>query len=500
MPETRPASGLLREMKSLGAGSFTYLVPTFLTRGLTFVLTPVYTRYMSPADYGIVGLAATLPTILALLLGWSVHSSTYRLHHTLPDDAARVRLNGTVLAFLLTVPVAITVLLEVLGSFGVLHPFQSLPYTPYLRLVVWTGLFAMYQGLAINLLMVREQHRRAALLNAVSVVLVAGLTVLFVVVLRRGAFGQLLATFLAGAFIAAWSIWIAWRFGKPTYDRALLKEALVFAIPLVPHHLSSWMLALSDRAILERYVTTAELGRYTLGYTFGATVAMFVGATSQAFFPIVSRKLAEKDPNNEVPYLGSVVIVTTGFAALGAAAVFPSFIRLVTPASYHGSTPIVPWVALGYFFQALLGVWAQGTFFAKRTGAVAAVTLAGAVTNIGLNLVLVPRYGIYAAAVTTAVGYGVMAVLHALVARKSHPIAWEHGRLLRILLAGGIAYAIAVSVPGMSPALELFFRLGVVVIAFPLLLVLVRAFRPSEVRRVRSLLAARRAKAAAPAA
>jgi len=488
MPEERPKGSMSRELKTLGLGSLIFFVPTLLTRGLSFILTPLYTRYLTPDDYGIVGLGTTLYGFVALLLGASAWSAASRLYHQMPDERAKARLGGTVLGFLLVVPPALALVIEAIGSAGWFSPFRSVPYAPYLRLVVWAGVLSLFQSLAANMLMIREQHKRGASLNSVLVVVTAFFTVLMVVVLRKGAYGQLLALVLANAVVGAWSIVIAWRFSPPVFDRAILKEVLVFSLPLIPHETSKWILAASDRLILERYVSAADLGRYSLGYSFGSAVGIFLGAVSIALFPIVNRKLAEKDPHNEVPVLGSVVVVACTFASLLAATMFPPFLALAVPHAYDGAGAVVPWIALGFFFQTLYLIWSQGTFFSRKTGAVALVTFAGAAVNIGLNLVFVPRFGYLVAAVTTAVGYAVMAGLHGLLSRKLHPIPWEHGRTVRIALAALITYAAAVSIRGLTPMTELLVRGAISAVGYVGLLVVLGAARPSEIARVRSLL------------
>lgn len=492
MSANRPNGSLSKELKTLGLGSFTFLIPSLLTRGLSFVLTPVYTRFMSPDEYGIVGLGTTLWSAIALLLGCGVPSAASRLYHTMPGDAARVRLGGASLGFLLVVPPALAMVVEILGSVFGLSPFRSVPYSPFLRLVLWSSVLVCFQNLTLNMLMAREQHRLGASLNAFSVLATAGFTVLFVVELRRGAYGQLLALLLSNAAIAAWSVVMVWRLSPPVYDRRLLKELLAFGLPLVPHEMSKWLLAASDRVILERFVSAADLGRYSLGYSFGSAVGIFLNAVATAFFPIVNRKLAVGDPENDVPYLGSVVVIASTYVSLIAATAFPPFIRLVTTNAYDGAGPVVPWVAIGFFFQALYLVWSQGTFFAKKTGAVAGVTFVGAIVNIGLNLVFIPRFGYIAAAVTTAIGYAVMAGLHGWLSRRVRPIPWEWGRYVRTAAAALVAYFFAVLPPARSDGVELALRLCIGAVAFPLLLVLLRAVRPNEVRRVKALWSARK--------
>lgn len=492
-PPKAPAPGLRHELVRLGKGSFTYFLAMVVTRGLNLFLTPVYVRFMTPAEYGIVGFSQSLVPALAVLFGLCMHSAASRLYFSTPDDGQRERLVGSVLGFMLVVPIVLASIVEILGSAGLLDVFKTVPYSPYLRIIVWASVLLVYTSTALNMLVIREQHRRAAFFNSGTVFLTAGFTVLLVVVLRRGAVGQLLATLLTNATLAVFSIALLWRISRPVFDRKLMGPAVSTSIPLVPHELMKWGLAGSDRVILERNVSAAALGNYSLGYTFGNTVGMFAYAMIYAFMPMVNRKLGEGDPRNEVPPLGTIVVLMSSFVALGAAVVLPPAIRLFAPVSYHGGAAVVPWVALALYFQALYNVWSTGTVFSRRTGSVAIVTSVGTGANIALNLIFVPRYGIIAAAVTTAVGYALMAVLHALLARRLFPIPWEYGRIARISVAALAAYGAAFLARRLGDVGELLVGGTVAAVVFAVMLAALKAVRISELRRIREIAARRKA-------
>jgi len=495
MSEPPKTAGLRGEIVRLGKGSFTYFVAMVVTRGLNLFLTPVYVRFMSPEEYGVVGFSSSLLPALAVLFGLGTHSAASRLYYSTPDDGRRERLVGTVLAFVLVVPALLGLVVEVLGSAGALPLFRSVPYSPYLRIIVWASVLIVIANTGLNMLVIREEHRRAAYFNSATVFLTAGFTVLLVVVLRKGAVGQLLAILLTNLVLAIYSVSFLWKMSRPVLDRPLMRSAVGTSLPLVPHELLKWGLAGSDRVILERNVSAAALGNYSLGYTFGNTVGMFSYAMIYAFMPMVNRKLGEGDPRNEVPPLGTIVILTSCFVALGAAVVLPPAIRLMAPPAYHGGAVVVPWVALALYFQALYNVWSTGTVFSRRTGSVALVTFIGAGTNIALNIILVPRYGIIAAAVTTAIGYALMAVLHAQLARKLFPIPWEYGRVARISLAAAIAYGASFVARGLGDIGQVLVGGLIAAVVFAALLALLRAIRVSELRRLVDIVRRRKAPA-----
>ena len=477
-------SPLRDELKKLGTSSLVYLLPTFLARGLAFVLSPVYAAVLGASAFGIVGFAGTLAPLMTTVLGFGVASSANRLHHDFADDRERRGFYGSIVIFLLVVPVSIGVVVELLGTrYG--SPFLTLPYVPYGRLVLWTGVLGVLPSAFVNVFVARENAKAVAGFNVASIVVTVALTVLLVVVLRQGAEGQLTAMLLAAVFNGLLALLMLRSVVTWKLSWSKLRSALVFGVPIVPHQLSNWALGASDRAILERFVSTADLGRYSLGYTFG-TVTSFVGvAVSLALGPMVNRRLKADAADPTVPKMASLALLVTTFVGLEVALLGGPCITLVTRAEYAGAEAIVPWVSAAYVFQALYQIVSLGTFFSKRTAAVPIVTAAAAASNIVLNLIMVPRYGIRAAAVTTLIAYMLFAATHGLLAHKLHPISWEYGRLLRIAAAALVTYFIARLVDT-SAVMTLVTRAGLSAL-FPAFLLAFGAVSRKELKRAAEL-------------
>ena len=144
MSEPPKAPALRSEIVRLGKGSFTYFVAMVVTRGLNLFLTPVYVRLMSPEEYGIVGFSTSLMPALAVLFGLCAHGAASRLYYSTPDDGQRERLVGSVLSFILVMPLVLATVVEIAGSLGLVTFFRSVPYSPYLRIIVWASVFIVY--------------------------------------------------------------------------------------------------------------------------------------------------------------------------------------------------------------------------------------------------------------------------------------------------------------------------------------------------------------------
>jgi O-antigen/teichoic acid export membrane protein len=469
--------------------SATYLVGDALINGIGVLLTPVYTRVMTPTDYGIIAVGTTVVALGTLLLGLSLWAAIGRLHFEARDEHDRRTLYGTVLLFLLTVPLALTLALELAGRAGLLDISESIPYDPYLRLAVWAAYFAIFIQVPISIYVVTEQPRKVIALTVANAVLITGLTLWFVVGWRDGAEGALRALAIASAAMAVVSVALSVRLGSLRFSRRWLRESLRFAAPLIPHSVAQWGLFLADRLILPRFVSSANVGLYSLGGMVGTVSSFGVIAFNRAASPVVLGELKARGREDDyVPrigtyWLGAMMAVCLAMAVLGDDA-----IRVIAPSEYHGATVVVPWVVLGFFLMGIYTILVQGTFFSMRTGWVAPITLAAAGVNVGLCFLLIPEYGFEAAAWATAIAFGLLALMHGLLAHRLYPIPWEYSRWAKLIAAGVATYLLAQWVSPSAPLAGAAVGLAASALCLPLALTAARFWSPGELDVLRSRL------------
>ena len=112
--------------------------------------------------------------------------------------------------------------------------------------------------------------------------------------------------------------------------------------------------------------------------------------------------------------------------------------------------------------------------------------------NVGGNLLFVPRYGVMVAAVMTAVGYGVSAVLHGCLAQYNHPVPWQYGRWARLFVAGLVAFFVAARIGMANPYLAVVAKSAAAMAVFVVVLALTGFIRRDDLARIRGFLRRRR--------
>ena len=351
-----------------------------------------------------------------------------------------------------------------------LEVIELLPFRPYGELVLFTSFASLYTAPLTTLYMAAERPIAYGVFSTLSSLSQIVLTIAFVVVLHRGPAGALEANLLSQGASGLAALFILSRYVQLQPGLPWLRESLIFGLPLVPHYLTNWALSLADRLVLERYVSPADIGRYSLAYLFNLALAMVGGAMSQTLHPMVMRRLSQNPQDPLVPRLGTYAIASVVLVALGLLAFARDALSWLAPESYADAIDYIPWVILGAAFQGVYFVWSLGTWYSRKTQWMPLVAVLVAVWTLGLNLFLVPRYGASAAAIVTAISYATLAAAHGGLAHVLHPIPWEYGRWLKLGLTTIPLSLWMWIMREHSPALRLPTNLIAVLVVWPALL------------------------------
>jgi O-antigen/teichoic acid export membrane protein len=445
---------------------------------VNLLLVPVYTTFLTASDYGTLALLILFGTVAKIVFRLGLDSGFFRVHYDLDTDVERRRLAGTVALF--AAAVGTLFFAATAAGAGVLARFVLDTDSPEVRRLivlvaadVWLGTFAF---VPLALLRIQDRPRLFSALAVFRHAVNIGLKVLLVVK-GMGVAGVVWSDAIATGLFSLALVPILARHATPAFSPRLLRAALGFGAPKVPHGILVQALNLADRKILDLFVSRAEVGIYQLGYTFGGTVKFALSAFEPAWQPFVYAQARRPD----APALLARV-VTYAFAAfvavsLAVAVLGGDLLVLMTPRNpaFWPAARIVPVVALAYLLHGAFLLGSIGIGIEKRARFYPVITAAAAATNIGANFLLIPRWGIAGAAWATVLSYAVMAGLGVAISRRLYPVPLEATRLAGLVAAAAVLYALSLLVPG-SGALRLAGKVALLA-AFPALLAMTGLLR-----------------------
>jgi O-antigen/teichoic acid export membrane protein len=474
-------------VRKLVGASAIYGLGSVVVRGLALLLLPLYTRYLTPAEYGIVALTLACTVALGMVYPLGLRGAVSRTYYDEGSVEERRGRLGTLWIAMTLSAVAMALVLDRIGPAVAAAVLPEVPFHPYLRLAVWTAFFAVLSQAPLVILQAQERASVYVTLTVGTALMTAAITVLLVVK-GGGAEGYLRGTLIAGALAAVPYCVLTLSQIRMTFSLSVLGPALAFSLPLVPHSLAGWALELSDRAVLTRLVPLRDVGIYSLGYQLGAAMGLLTTAFNAAWVPFLFGTLKNEGQaaHPKLARLVTYLAMTLCFIGLGWALMVEHAVGLIATAEFRDAARVTPWVIGGYVCAGLYLAPTNLLFWRQRTGTIPLVALAAAVTNIGLNLWLVPRHGAIAAAWSTLAAYLVLLVMTWRLAERVYPFPYEYRHIgLTAALALGFFFA-GRMVPWSSAALEITFD-ALLWLAFPAGLIALGVIDRSELGGLRRL-------------
>lgn len=417
--------------KRLGRGFSLTFVASLATYASAFLLAPIYARVLSPVEYGHIAMANTLRGVAALLMGMGVSGAVvywYNLYRNDPPTRRRAMGNiaglGLVCSF---VWLGIGLLVGPWLQARFLPEF-ALPFWPYGLVILATGLIIAVQSTPLNLLETAERNGLRAILNVSAAAAQAVWSLILVVALHRSVAGQTEATLLAAATTLPFFLYLCFKETPFSRNNTQWLEVARYALPLLPHSLFLWALNLSDRLIIGHYGErfAEDLGLYSFSCNLATLMAAVTTASSSIWAPVFLEQ-ARSNPRvqTELGQTASWSIVALAFVAGGIILFSAEGLAILGGARYAPGRIYVAPVVLGYFVQSCYQIPLLSLYHVKRTSRMPFITLAGAATNVTLNLLLIPRYGVIVAAWSTLAGFAVSGVLYFIVGQGVFPLRYR---------------------------------------------------------------------------
>ena len=450
--------------------------------GISFLLVPIYTRVLTPAEYGALGLLLLLRALLRPVNQLGLDESFLRHYYDCTNDIDRQTLTGTTLVLIgISSGAVLAVLL--LGATTVSRILLgSTEHLGALRLFALNTFLQAFLCVPYGLLRVRNEPARFARWTVGSGLGAAIGRLVFVVGFRMGVFGIMLADLIASVVTVIGLARVVGRpFGNVSFARA--RELLRFGFPRVPSALLTQTAAISDRFFISLYRPLEDVGLYQLGGTVANVLRIYPEAFRRAWMPFAFETMTQSDAPRQFARMATVAFAVLVFGTLGIAAFAAPLVQLMTPPVFHEAAMVVPLLTLAVALQGTASFLVTSLNIAKQMRALPAISgISAAVTVVG-HLLLIPRLGPLGAAVATVAGQVAQVVGTAIVAQRLYHIPYEGGRLVRAMLVGLLLYAAAQFVPA-DASVEAFSVRFVLVALFPIALAAVGVIDQATIRRL----------------
>ena len=466
-------SGYLRRLATTGAA---YTAASILSKVIAVALLPLYTRYLTPADYGAAEVMFAAVVSASIIVRFGLLEALLRFYYKDDEDPARVV--STSFAALFWVSTAAALLaLPFAGGISEALLNES---APDLARISIGGLWVLTMSEYLLTLFRLEERARAYFVTTIlNVLATIALTVVLVVGVGDGARGLLLASYGAGAATVLILIALQWRSLSLRFDRKLLRRLFRFGLPTMPAEVSLYALNFVDRIIIVRSVGLAEAGLYSLAVKFAQAVNVIVRGFQLAWPPLAYSIRDDGEARRAYATIVTLFLAGCAFVVTGMWLFSRWIVRLLAAPEFFASYKAVGLISTAVTLYAVYLVLVVILGRTGRTEFNLPATLAALVTNVVLNLLLVPSLGIVGAGLALVASYVVVLVLMYAFTQRLFPVPYEWGRLIRVVLVSAALVGLGeLAIP--TSGLLGFLGRAVLLAAYPLALYAGRFFSPGE--------------------
>ncbi len=416
-----------------------FTVGKLLSKLLMFFMIGLYTACLSEAEFGTAELITNGANLLIPLACVGISEGIFRSAAARDGDKEAFFTNG--------------LLVYGVGSLVFLCLSPLLGLIPRFGESVW--LIAAYVVVA-NLHTVVSQYLCAigrtklfAGQGILNTALVIGLNILFLPILDFGVTGYVGSIILADLLTTVFLILVTrlWRAVRPrSISKQTITAMLKFCLPLVPTTIFWWITGVSDRYMVDMMCSPELNGLYTAAYKIPNLLIYAISIFDSAWKLSVS---AEDDPEACAAFYSRVWRVYTTLAFLGGGCLILAArlcARILFAEAFEAAWVYIPILTFATVFTALCTFLGSVYFTSKRTMGSMLTALAGAVLNVVLNFLLIPRFDAMGASVATFVSYFAVCILRLVTGRRLIPFKSEWGRLtVNTLLVGGLTVAVTLT-------------------------------------------------------
>jgi O-antigen/teichoic acid export membrane protein len=424
------------QLRKLTGESVVYGLGTAAGRGLQMLLVPVFTRVFAPEAYGVIDLLGLVGSIAALLVVMGTDAALARFFYDAADsEARRVMISSSALWRVGVCSVVALTLWMLAPAFSVFL-LGSGDYAKYVRLTALAIPFTAFFMFQNDVLRVTFQPWKFISLNLVNTILVGGLSILFVVVWKKGVAGVLYGRLFGDAITAAFGFVLIRLQLVPRFDRIVLRRMLAYGAPLIPVAIAYWVMQYADRWTLAHFRDLATVGIYAVAVKMGAAMMLVVSAFHLAWGPFAFARARDPGAARLFSRVLTLYVAVAATFALLLGLFAAEALGVLVPGAYAraalpGGLLCFAAVAHGAYY-----IVALGANLSFRTDLLAWTSLVAAAVNVALNFLLVQAIGIRGVSTATLVGFALSTALLYTLAQKVHPIPFRGLRASALFLVG----------------------------------------------------------------
>jgi O-antigen/teichoic acid export membrane protein len=394
---------------SIGRHSLVYGVGLLMTRAVSFIMLPIYTRLLTPGDYGVLELVSMIVEVVTIIAGSRIAWGIFHFYHKETQEQGRREVLSTAsilltatygAAALGTIALAPWIAKLVFGASG--------EYTLFVRIAAANLAFQALSVVPQAFFQLRDRSHLFVAASLAQLAMQVVFNLIYLIPLHMGVAGVLLGNMTASLLIGLVLTRHLFASVGVHLKGRVARDFIRFGAPLMAMQAATFIVTFGDRYFLNKSGTTTDVGLYALAYQFGFLVASVGYSPFQRVWDPQRFALARR-PDRDVIFARVFIYLNVFLlsVALGVAMFGGDVVHLMATPAFYPAAVFVPVLAAAYVFQSWGSFLNLGILFSERTEFSTIANWVAAIVALAGYTLLIPRWLAWGATITTLASLGV---------------------------------------------------------------------------------------------
>lgn len=437
-----------KKNKSVFSHTLIYTFGNFFSRGLSFILLPVYSHFISPSEFGIYSVIISILTIASTIFNFGLPGIFVKKLSELNSLDSKKKFFSNVISGITIVNLPIILFVMLFSEKLSLLIIGNENYALEIILGFISVYSLNYSYYFSVFFIASENSKKYVFINSTAAVLNFILNIFLVTILRLGINGIFISQIISSMLVIIMSKEIIKYYFSFELDFKYLIPIMIVSFPLLLSGIFSIIVELIDRLLVLKFLGEIQAGIYSFGYRLALIFNLFVLSFKTAWIPHYFNLKNQTDEEKSI-HLGKVftkLIFISSILILCIQMVIYFLFQIEIDSfrffdkSYYETTGFIIYVMIGYFFSLLMGFYSIAPYKSNKTIHFLISDLIAVILNLALNFILIPKIGIKGAALSTMLAFGGGCVYLLYYSRKIIKVKYELGKIILIFFLISMAY------------------------------------------------------------
>lgn len=434
----------MNNKKKVIENSVLYTISTILVKGIGFILLPIYTLFISPDEYGIINLVTNFINVAIFIVGFSLYSAILRFYVDFKDDPNKLkRFYGSIVIFVLFSGIGFLILSLTLRNWLTSNFFKGVSFYPIVFIAIITVTFTSLHTIHQNILRSMQLGKILTKINLSVFAIQVTLNIIFIGLFNLGAFGVIIASLIVEFAYSVFMIFNLKKNDLITFivDKKILKDALSYSIPLIPHNLSTYIATFASRIFINNSSNLAVVGLYSVATQFSGVIDIIQSSVNQAFMPwfFESMKLESTNKRNDILRFSKVLLTIYSILYMVIGLFSQDILLIITTQSYAEAWLVTPILVIAYSFKSIYYFYINILFYFKEASRKIFIsTIIGSISDIIIAYYLIPNLGMFGAAISFLIAKVIVVIIVVFMSNRQFSVGYKVSEMLEIIIPSWI--------------------------------------------------------------